>query len=118
MPHFICNRRQFVRLFEHPLAERLTHGVFWLPACFYLPIIALLAWSAYHSQGSIKMLGGLSFGLLGLWPLTEYLLHRWGFHFKPRTPWQQRLQFQLHGVHHDYPRDQHRPVIPLPFSLV
>lgn len=118
MAHFICNRKQFVRLYQHPVAERLTHGVFWLPAAFYLPIVAgLTILTGFKLDWQAAGLA-FGFGLIGVWPLFEYSLHRFGFHFRPRNATQKLLQFRLHGVHHDYPRDQHRLVIPLPFSFL
>jgi sterol desaturase/sphingolipid hydroxylase (fatty acid hydroxylase superfamily) len=48
------------------------------------------------------------------WTLLEYLLHRWLFHFTPRSgsEGQEDFAFLLHGVHHDYPHDADRLVMP------
>ena len=55
-------------------------------------------------------------GLVG-WSLTEYLLHRFVFHFEPDTRWGRRLHFIIHGVHHDFPHDPMRLVMPPSVSV-
>jgi sterol desaturase/sphingolipid hydroxylase (fatty acid hydroxylase superfamily) len=64
---------------------------------------------------------GVSLGIF-LWTLAEYTLHRFLFHFPAKTPWQERISFLAHGVHHASPRDKTRlvmpPVISIPLALV
>jgi sterol desaturase/sphingolipid hydroxylase (fatty acid hydroxylase superfamily) len=55
-------------------------------------------------------------GLL-VWTLTEYLLHRFAFHYEPRSDWGKRIHFLTHGVHHDYPNDSKRLVMPPSVSI-
>lgn len=64
-------------------------------------------------------LGGFSLLLLvatGVfaWTLLEYVLHRWVFHFPPNpaSEFQRDFSFLIHGVHHDYPSDPDRLVMP------
>jgi sterol desaturase/sphingolipid hydroxylase (fatty acid hydroxylase superfamily) len=45
------------------------------------------------------------------------VLHRWVFHWTNATPWGKRIHFLLHGVHHDFPNDKDRLVMPLPTSV-
>ena len=54
------------------------------------------------------------FFLLGvlLWTLLEYLIHRYIFHYEPKTGVGKRLHYIIHGVHHDYPNDGKRLVMP------
>ena len=40
------------------------------------------------------------------------MLHRFVFHYHPKQAWAQRLHFIMHGVHHDYPSDAGRLVMP------
>jgi sterol desaturase/sphingolipid hydroxylase (fatty acid hydroxylase superfamily) len=54
---------------------------------------------------------------LFVWTLTEYLLHRFVFHYEPKTGWGKRLHFLMHGVHHDYPQDSKRLVMPPVISI-
>ena len=55
-------------------------------------------------------------GLL-LWTAAEYVLHRFVFHYQPRTPLGRRISFLMHGVHHAQPRVKTRLVMPLMVSI-
>lgn len=65
--------------------------------------------------------GATSFGL-GVIPLfaagflittlIEYVLHRWIFHFVPKTQKQRLQHFLLHGYHHEFMNDPMRLVLP------
>jgi sterol desaturase/sphingolipid hydroxylase (fatty acid hydroxylase superfamily) len=55
-------------------------------------------------------------GLL-VWTITEYLLHRFVFHYHPKTTVGKRVFWIFHGVHHDYPNDKMRLVMPPSVSL-
>jgi sterol desaturase/sphingolipid hydroxylase (fatty acid hydroxylase superfamily) len=63
-------------------------------------------------MNALLFLGGIFF-----WTLTEYILHRFVFHFHPSSAWGQRLHFLAHGVHHDYPNDSTRLVMPPSVSI-
>jgi sterol desaturase/sphingolipid hydroxylase (fatty acid hydroxylase superfamily) len=52
-----------------------------------------------------------------VWTITEYLLHRYIFHFEPKSEWGKRIHFIFHGVHHDYPQDAKRLVMPPSASI-
>ena len=39
------------------------------------------------------------------------------FHYIGPRPWQRRLYFVVHGVHHDFPQDSGRLVMPLGVSI-
>jgi len=67
----------------------------------------------------VKFLSIISLIIIGLfvWTLTEYTLHRFIFHFQPKSKLGQRLHFIFHGVHHDYPSDSKRLVMPPSVSL-
>ncbi|MFH1185015.1 MAG: sterol desaturase family protein, partial [Chloroflexota bacterium] len=54
---------------------------------------------------------------LFLWTFAEYTLHRFLFHFKPRSPAQERIFFLFHGIHHAQPQVKTRLVMPLPLSI-
>jgi len=57
-----------------------------------------------------------------VWTLAEYLLHRFVFHYMPGSEWGQRLHFLMHGIHHDYPQDATRlvmpPVVSVPLAIL
>jgi dihydroceramide fatty acyl 2-hydroxylase len=57
-----------------------------------------------------------------LWTFAEYWIHRAIFHYEPKSQWGQRLHFLIHGVHHAYPRDSTRlvmpPVVSIPLAIL
>lgn len=65
------------------------------------------------------MLQTIAFTVAGLllWTLTEYVIHRWAFHYHPTSAIGKKIHFLVHGVHHDYPRDATRLVMPLLVSI-
>ncbi len=46
------------------------------------------------------------------WTLAEYWLHRLVFHFQGASAMSKRLHFLAHGVHHQWPHDKYRLVMP------
>jgi dihydroceramide fatty acyl 2-hydroxylase len=104
------------RLFDQPAVELLTTAHPRLVASVYsISVIALLALSlgAGVAPGAIAALF-----LTGVfaWTLAEYLIHRYLFHFVPRSRIGVAIAYLSHGVHHAYPRDPHRLVLPLVVS--
>ncbi|MGC9523496.1 MAG: sterol desaturase family protein [Anaerolineae bacterium] len=112
-----------IRLFESDFLEFFTHihpavvVVIWLPVAVYALVRAVLD----ERLG----IGGLIVGVLAglfVWTFVEYTLHRFVFHFKARTPRQERLSFLFHGVHHAQPQSKTRLVMPpavsVPLGLV
>lgn len=104
-------------MFETPIIERFsrTHPI--APFIFWTPFIG---WFLYQARaaglGALAILGSVVAGAL-LWTLTEYLLHRYVFHRIGPTLSARRLYFVAHGVHHDYPTDATRLVMPLGVSI-
>ena len=48
----------------------------------------------------------------GFWTLAEYWLHRLVFHWQSLGAWGKRLHFLIHGVHHRWPLDRYRLIMP------
>jgi sterol desaturase/sphingolipid hydroxylase (fatty acid hydroxylase superfamily) len=44
-------------------------------------------------------------------------MHRFVFHYYPTSQWGQRIHFIFHGVHHDFPKDKKRLVMPPSASI-
>ncbi|MHB0856383.1 MAG: sterol desaturase family protein [Anaerolineae bacterium] len=112
--------KQPVRLFKSDFLEFFTHVhpavvvIIWAPvAAFFL----LRAVTQMQSGGALwRIPVGFVVGLL-VWTLVEYLLHRFVFHFAPRTPRQERISFLIHGVHHAQPMVKSRLVMPPAVSI-
>lgn len=113
---FVSNRDESPRLFMTPWMERLSHVHPAVPVLLYVPVITVFSWRASLDASAAALLGQLLVGLI-VWSLTEYALHRWVFHYEPRSEWGRRIHFLSHGVHHDYPRDSTRLVMPPAVSL-
>ena len=114
---YVSNKDETIPLFENPWLERLTHIHPATPAVVFLPIVAWFLWLG--AGRGISWLASLGLVLVGLfiWTLAEYSLHRWVFHYQPKSVIGQKLHFLMHGIHHDYPQDHTRLVMPPPVSL-
>ena len=101
------------QLFENPLLERLSHTHIALPVGIFAATATL---SMYYglSHGFMSGLSALGLFLLGLlvFTLAEYLVHRYLYHMPVTTPGRAKLQYTLHGVHHEYPKDKTRLAMP------
>jgi sterol desaturase/sphingolipid hydroxylase (fatty acid hydroxylase superfamily) len=49
--------------------------------------------------------------------LPNIFLHRFVFHFEPKSEIGKRIHWTFHGVHHDYPNDSLRLVMPPSVSI-
>lgn len=66
--------------------------------------------------GALASIGVFALGVIA-WTLVEYVIHRWAFHIEPTSSLGKRMHFLVHGIHHDYPRDSTRLVMPLLVSI-
>jgi sterol desaturase/sphingolipid hydroxylase (fatty acid hydroxylase superfamily) len=114
-----------IRLFKSGFLELLSH---------VKPATVLALWSPvalfFVYESVARMRGGLdvTFAVLGImagwfiWTLAEYLLHRFFFHYHPKTERFKRIFFLAHGVHHAQPLCRTRlvmpPVISIPLAVI
>jgi sterol desaturase/sphingolipid hydroxylase (fatty acid hydroxylase superfamily) len=105
-------------MFENPLLELASRVHPAVPPLLYLPVVAICLVLAI-GRDDLAVPSVIGIFLLGLasWTLAEYLLHRFVFHFEPDTRWGRRLHFIIHGVHHEYPHDPMRLVMPPSVSV-
>lgn len=107
------------RVFKNPILEKLTHTHIAYPlTIFYGLGVILLGYTLYEgfiAPGSsiLLFIGGLL-----TFTLVEYLIHRYTFHMEADTPKKERLQYVLHGAHHDFPKDKTRLAMPPLVSIV
>jgi dihydroceramide fatty acyl 2-hydroxylase len=108
------------RMFESEFLERFsrihpaTPFVVWVPVASFFLVRSVMR----HDVGpSLPLIGALF--LLGMlaWTLAEYFLHKYVFHWTNDSPAGKRVHFLLHGVHHEYPSDKDRLVMPLLTSV-
>lgn len=105
-------------MFDSPFWDRLSRTPPQLVPLLYLPIVCVLLWYGVTRAEIAPRAATLLF-IAGMcsWSLAEYWLHRKLFHWQPSSGWGKRLHFLIHGVHHRWPRDPFRLVIPLPASI-
>jgi sterol desaturase/sphingolipid hydroxylase (fatty acid hydroxylase superfamily) len=105
-------------MFKAGWMEALSKVHFSVPLFIYIPVIgytAYLSLSMFHI--SVLVFAGYYLSGIVVWSFTEYMLHRFAFHFHTESAWGKRLLFIFHGVHHDYPRDRFRLVMPPSASI-
>ena len=99
------------RIFENPVLDKLSRVHHLVPLLVYGPIITVLLVFAVRQFAplplALAVLGGY-----GIWTLSEYCGHRYLFHTEFPGKLGARLHFLIHGVHHDYPSDPLRLVMP------
>ena len=109
-----------IRLFKSDFLEFFTHIhpvvvlILYVPVVLYFMLRALLPGEAQSPAGEVFLAYFLG---LAVWTLSEYLLHRFLFHWEPRTPWLQRAWYLIHGVHHEQPQCKTRLVMPPILSI-
>jgi len=116
--NFISNSSESIRIFKNDLFENLSKVHYLVPLIVYIPVIIFLGWKSF-ADTQLNLLYFIGWVVMGLfiWTITEYVLHRWVFHFYPKSKIGQRIHFIFHGVHHDYPNDAKRLVLPPSASI-
>src|ERR1700756_1908680 len=117
-PLYVSNKNETVRMFESDFMEFFSRVHPATPLILYLPVVAYMLYLALWRQ-KLSFLVVAGFFLLGvlLWTLLEYVIHRYVFHYEPKTRVGKRLHYIIHGVHHDYPNDGRRLVMPPVISI-
>jgi sterol desaturase/sphingolipid hydroxylase (fatty acid hydroxylase superfamily) len=118
MKRFVSEKKETPRMFKSDFLEFFSRAHWTLPLCFYIPIIAFMLWLSISTHSiPIQKIVILFFAGLSLWTLIEYFLHQFVFHYHPKSEWGKKLFWMLHGIHHDYPNDPMRLVMPPSISL-
>lgn len=103
------------QLFKNPLLEALTKSNALESTITSVGISIFCIWIGIKLDASFSWRGIAIWFLIGLltWSLFEYILHRYLFHL-PESVFKGagRLTYVLHGVHHEYPNDAQRTLLP------
>jgi sterol desaturase/sphingolipid hydroxylase (fatty acid hydroxylase superfamily) len=126
MAHYPIDHSEVpIRLFKSDFLEFFSHispitiVVIWLPFAGYM-----LARGILERPAAVSWLFIPAAFLIGLflWTFSEYMLHRFLFHFVPRNAWQERIVYLFHGVHHHQPQCKTRlvmpPVVSIPLGVI
>jgi len=101
------------RLFKSPILEALSKTSFWLTFTFYPTLIALILYvNTLVNDYSVSKTIMLYISGLLIWSLVEYLMHRYLFHWADESKLVKKLTYTLHGIHHDFPKDEERLFMP------
>src|SRR4030042_6550581 len=116
--NYVSNKDETARMFKSDFFEAFSRVHFTVPLYIFFPIIFYFLYRSIWLF-ELKFLSIVSLIIIGLfvWTLTEYTLHRFVFHFQPKSQLGKKLHFIFHGVHHDYPSDSKRLVMPPSVSL-
>ena len=107
------------RLYQNDIFERLSRSHPFEPLFFYIPVILglgvyLFGWSPLRWYA---VLGWMALGWL-FWSFSEYILHRYLFHYEAKSRIGKQIMKLIHGIHHQFPNDTDRLVIPLGASIL
>jgi len=116
--NFISNSQESTRMFKSDFLEALSKVHYLVPVYIFVPVILASTYMAFF----VKHIGALvyiEYFFIGLfvWTFTEYIMHRFIFHYVPKNKIGLRMHFIFHGVHHDYPSDAKRLVLPPSVSI-
>ncbi len=106
-------------LFNNRFLDYFTRVRWYVPLIVFVP--AILGLCYYHfilnSWSLVSLMGLVSAGFF-FWTFSEYVIHRFVFHFEPTSERLKKFFFTFHGVHHAYPNDELRLVMPPSLSML
>ena len=116
--NFVSNKDETVRMFESDFMEMFSRVHFTVPLYIYLPVVFYFLYRAVflYELSAASIITLVILGIV-IWSLTEYTLHRFIFHFEFKSEFGAKIHFIFHGVHHDYPNDSKRLVMPPSVSV-
>ncbi len=106
------------KLFQNKYLEILTKTHPIVIVLMYFTIAYLLIRHFYfHHNTDFAVIS--AFFVLGFvsWTLAEYLMHRFLYHKIGDATFSSGIQYVFHGIHHEYPSDKDRLVLPIVPSL-
>jgi sterol desaturase/sphingolipid hydroxylase (fatty acid hydroxylase superfamily) len=136
---YVSNKDESVRMFRNNVFEKLTRVHPTIPHVIFVPVILSMWYLSYRRETGVAETALLFLGGMLLWSFTEYVVHRFVFHVTQEAEsrsheavsrlgadeaavsalddWEQRRYWLVHGVHHDFPNDSQRLVMPPGVSI-
>lgn len=101
------------KMFDNPVLDKLTTSHASIPISMLVLFgIGFLYWGTrVTSLTAIQYVSIVVVGMLS-WSLFEYLMHRYLYHMVPSNKIKGYIQYNMHGVHHEYPKDKGRLAMP------
>jgi len=105
------------RIFNYDFLEYMTKAPALVSATIYISILVGLLYYGYKLQvvGSFAIGVGVYLGAMFFWTFFEYFFHRYINHldeYFPDSKWAHSIAHTIHGIHHEYPRDKERLMMP------
>lgn len=101
------------QLFKNPILDKLTRTHIAVPiTIFILYSAGLLYWSIVNTSLNKGLTTLLFFVGWIVFTWVEYITHRYIFHLKTYTKLRAKIQYTMHGVHHEFPKDKERLAMP------
>lgn len=102
-----------IRVFENPILESMTHVHPLTPLFVWTPVIGFFLYDSMINKAmTLSELALWAVIALIVWTITEYVLHRFLFHFPAKSRTGQYMVYLFHGLHHEDPNDHTRLVFP------
>lgn len=104
-------------IFENSFLEPLTKAPPYISATIYTLTVIVLLIIGYQMQVVDSFWTGalIYFGAIFFWTFFEYFAHRYLFHvdeYFPNSELARKAAYTFHGIHHEYPRDKERIIMP------
>ena len=116
--NFVSNKDETVRMFNNNFMEALSRVHPSVPLIIYVPVVTYLLYiSVVQDSFTISRIFLLLIAGAFAWTFAEYVLHKYVFHFNAKSEFGKKIHFMFHGVHHDYPSDSRRLVMPPSVSV-
>lgn len=107
------------KLFKNKYLEFLTSSHPLVVDVMYIILTSIGVGYYYvnYNNNILFIAGGFFLGVLS-WTFVEYLMHRFLYHKIKDATFNSGFQYLFHGVHHKYPTDESRLVLPVVPSLL
>jgi sterol desaturase/sphingolipid hydroxylase (fatty acid hydroxylase superfamily) len=107
------------KIFDNPLLEKLSRTHIAIPIAIFLVLSSALLYYAFlYTALNSWLIPLLFFAGFLFFTLLEYVTHRFLFHMHADTSLKKSIQYNLHGIHHEYPKDKDRLAMPPPVSIL
>ena len=109
-----------IRLFKSDFLEFFTHispvvvAIIWIPVILFFLIRPSVNLAPGAGWAHIPL--GFLVGVF-IWTFAEYTIHRFVFHYDPKSERVAKVWFMFHGVHHAQPQLKTRLVMPPALSI-
>ena len=110
------NHEKTLKMFDNELLESLSRTPWYLVPLVWIPVITAIIWFTIFNNMLMLSIILLMLGMLS-WIPVEYIIHRFLFHFTPKSKFFTSFHFMFHGIHHKVSNDSDRLVMPLLISV-